>query len=238
MEGSTSIEQLSRDDVPQLRNIPVFTADGEEIGHVGDVYYDEASDQVQCVGVPGDKLGFKNVMVPVRGAQITDEGLQLPYRRDQLRDFGDSEEELDAPRWEQERDYYAGYDGDASSGSSNVHDEDASLTRSEEEIRVGTERVASGQVRLRKYVETEPVEAEVELKRETVEVERRPIDREVSGADFEEKEIEVSLHEERPVVEKQTVAKEEVALSKNIETERETIRDDVRKERIEVEDEQ
>lgn len=235
MKGSTSIEQLGKEDVPQLRNIPVFTADGEEIGHVGDVYYDEASAQVQCIGVPGDSLGFKNVMVPVRGAQITEEGLHLPYRRDQLRDFGDTGDDMDVSRWEQERDYYAGYDSDAS--RSTVQDEDASLTRSEEEVRVGTERVASGQVRLRKYVETEPVEADVELKRETVEVERRPIDRQVSGADFEEKEVEVSLHEERPVVEKQTVAKEEVSLSKNVETERETIRDDVRKERIELEDE-
>jgi uncharacterized protein (TIGR02271 family) len=231
LRGSTSIAELRKEDVPQLRNIPVFAADGEQIGHVGDVYYDETSEQITCVGVPGDTLGFKNVMVPVSGAQLTNEGLQLPYRKDQLRDFGDADGELDADRWEQERGYYG---GGASRGT--IEDADASLTRSEEELHVGTERAQSGQVRLRKYVETEPVEAQVELQRETVDVERRPVDREVSGADFEEKEVEVSLHEERPVVEKQAVAKEEVSLSKNVETERQTVRDDVRKERIEVEE--
>jgi uncharacterized protein (TIGR02271 family) len=234
LRGSTSIAELRKEDVPQLRNIPVFAADGEQIGHVGDVYFDETSEQIECVGVPGDTLGFKNVMVPVSGAELTNDGLQLPYRKDQLRDFGHADGELDADRWEQERGYYAAYDSGASTGT--TQDADASLTRSEEELHVGTERAQTWQVRLRKYVEIEPVEAQVELQRETVDVERRPVDRQVSGADFEEKEVEVSLHEERPVVEKQAVAKEEVSLSKNVETERETVRDDVRKERIEVEE--
>lgn len=230
----TSLTELTKAEIPQLRHIPVFTADGEEIGHVGDVYYDETTDRVQCVGIPGDGLGFKNVMVPVSGAELTDEGLRLPYRKEQLRDFGATADELDDERWSSERDYYAAYDEGAARGT--TRDADESLTRSEEEIRVGTERVDAGQVRLRKYVEKEPVEADVELRRETVDVERRPIDRPVGDADFEEKEIEVSLHEERPVVEKQAIAKEEVSLSKQAEVEHETVRDEVRKERIEVEE--
>src|SRR5215203_4415804 len=184
------------------------------IGGKPTVTFDETQEQIECVGVPGDTLGFKNVMVPVSGAQLTSDGLQLPYRKDQLRDFGDADGELDAGRWEQERGYYAAYDSGANRGT--TQDADASLTRSEEELHVGTEQAQSGQVRLRKYVETEPVEAQVELQRETVDVERRPVDREVSGADFEEKEVAASLHEERPVVEKQAVAKEEVSLSKNV----------------------
>ena len=235
--SNTSISQLTRTDVPKLRHIPVFTADGEQVGHVGDVYYDEASDRVQCVGVPGDGLGFSNVMVPVSGAELTDEGLRLPYRRDQLRDFGDVGDtgEVEADRWEEERSYYAAFD-ETDRRETATRDEDASLTRSEEELRVGKERVEVGEVRLRKYVETEPVEASVEIQRETVEVERRPVDREATDADFEEREVEVSLHEERPVVEKQAVAKEEISLQKNVEVEQETIRDEVRKERVEVEE--
>ena len=230
----TSIEQLSKADIPKLRHIPVITADGEEIGHVGDVYYDESTERVECVGVPGDSLGFKNVMVPVAGAQITDDALHLPYRKEQLRDFG-GDTELDDERWETERGYYAAYD-ETDSQPRSTRDEDESLTRSEEELRVGTEQVEAGQVRLRKYVESEPVEANVELKRETVEVERRPVDREATDADFEEREVEVSLHEERPVVEKQAVAKEEISLQKDVEVESKTVRDEVRKERVEVEE--
>ena len=102
--------RLTKDDIPRLRNIPVLTADGEEVGHVGDVYYDEASGRVECVGVPGDAIGFTNVMVPVGGAELVAGELRLRYTRDQLRDFGDRDErdELDADRWGAERDYYGG----------------------------------------------------------------------------------------------------------------------------------
>src|SRR4051812_10783203 len=46
----TPIEALSEDQVPELRNVPVY-AGGEEIGHVGDIYYDEGTGHVACVGV-------------------------------------------------------------------------------------------------------------------------------------------------------------------------------------------
>ena len=101
---------LTREDVPRIRNVPVLTSDGEEIGHVGDVYYEEVSGRVECVGVPGDAIGFTNVMVPVAGAQLTEDGLRLPFTRDQLRDYGDVEREadLDEERWEAELMYYSG----------------------------------------------------------------------------------------------------------------------------------
>jgi hypothetical protein len=104
---------LTKDDIPRLRNIPVRTADGEEVGHVGDVYYDEATGRVECVGVPGDPIGFTNVVVPVGGADLVAGELRLRYTRDQLRDFGerDDADELDADRWSAERDYYGALSG-------------------------------------------------------------------------------------------------------------------------------
>jgi len=110
-----------------------------------------------------------------------------------------------------------------------------SVTRSEEELVVGKSRVEAGRVRLRKWVETEPVAVDVELQRETVRVVREPLDQPVEGAEIGEAEIEVRLKAEQPVVQKQTVAKERILLEKDVELGVETVRDEVRKERVEIE---
>ena len=52
---------------------------------------------------------------------------------------------------------------------------------------------------------------------------------------MDEQEVEVPLREEQPVVQKETVAKERIGLEKDVETERQTVGDEVRKERVEVE---
>ena len=79
------------------------------------------------------------------------------------------------------------------------------MTRSEEHLRVGTEKVEAGRARLRKYVVTEQQSVQVPVSREEVRVEREPITDAnrgdaLSGADITEEEHEVVLHEERPVV--------------------------------------
>ena len=109
------------------------------------------------------------------------------------------------------------------------------VVRSEEELRVGKRDVEAGRARVRKWVETEPVQTDVELKRERVRVEREPIDQPVSGAELGEEEIEVPVHQEEAVIQKETVAKERIGLEKDVDTERETVTDEVRKERVDVE---
>jgi uncharacterized protein (TIGR02271 family) len=116
---------------------------------------------------------------------------------------------------------------------------DDAMTRSEEELRVGTERRETGRARLRKYVETENVQQTVPVQREEVRVEREPItdanvDRALDGPEISEEEHEVTLHTEEPVVEKRTVPKERVRLDKDVQTGEETVSEDVRKERIEA----
>jgi uncharacterized protein (TIGR02271 family) len=116
---------------------------------------------------------------------------------------------------------------------------DDAMTRSEEELRVGTERRESGRVRLRKYVVTEDVTKTVPVQREEVRVEREPItdanrDAAVDGPAISEEEHEVTLHEEVPVVDKQAVPKERVRLEKDTHTDEETVTGEVRKERIET----
>ncbi len=113
--------------------------------------------------------------------------------------------------------------------------EQGMVTRHEEELRVGTRDVETGRARLRKWVETEPEEVDVALRRETARVTREPVDQPVSGGEIGDEEIDVPLRGEEAVVEKQTVAKERVGLERDVETERETVGGEVRKEQIDVE---
>ena len=116
---------------------------------------------------------------------------------------------------------------------------DDAMTRSEEELNVGTQRREAGRARLRKYVVTENVEQTVPVQREEVRVEREPItDANVGdamdGPAISEEEHEVTLHSEEPVVEKRAVPKERVRLDKDVTTEERQVSDTVRKERIEA----
>jgi stress response protein YsnF/sporulation protein YlmC with PRC-barrel domain len=110
------------------------------------------------------------------------------------------------------------------------------LIRAEERVDVGTEMLESGRARLHKYVDVEPVEQAVHVFHEEYEIERVPITPEerVRGV-IAEAEQEIILHEERPVFRKETVPVERVRLvAKRVEEDR-TLRDEIRKERVEVE---
>src|SRR5204862_6261783 len=116
---------------------------------------------------------------------------------------------------------------------------DDAMTRSEEELRVATERREAGRARLRKYVVTETEERTVPVRREEVRVEREPItdgnvDQALDGPEISEEEHEVVLHEEQPVVEKRTVPKERVRLEKDTVTDEHRVSDEIRKERIDT----
>jgi uncharacterized protein (TIGR02271 family) len=116
---------------------------------------------------------------------------------------------------------------------------DDAMTRSEEQLRVGTQTQESGRARLRKYVVTEQVTQTIPVSHEEVRVEREPItDANIgdatSGPDISEEEHEVVLHEERPVAQKETVPVERVRLSTETVTGEETVSDEVRKEQIDT----
>ena len=116
---------------------------------------------------------------------------------------------------------------------------DDAMTRSEEQLDVGTRTEEIGRARLRKYVVTENVTETVPVSREEVRVEREPITdanigNALDGPAISEEEHEVTLHAERPVVEKEAVPVERVRLDTETVTDTETVSADIRKEQIEV----
>jgi len=100
----------------------------------------------------------------------------------------------------------------------------------------------AGRVRLKKWVDTERVTETVPVTKETVTVERESIDSgnigdAMDGPAISEAEHEVVLHEERAVAETEVVPKERIRLDTERVTEQEQISADVRKERVELQDE-
>lgn len=116
---------------------------------------------------------------------------------------------------------------------------DGSVVAHEERLNVGTEEREAGKVRLRKYVVTETQSVEVPVQREELHVEREPINERVSGDHVIGEDVTdgetITLHEEVPVVSKETVATERVSVGKETVQDTETVQAEVAKEQVEVE---
>ncbi|MEX2387083.1 MAG: YsnF/AvaK domain-containing protein [Phycisphaeraceae bacterium] len=105
----------------------------------------------------------------------------------------------------------------------------------EEELHVGKRRVERGGGRIYTRVTEKPVEKEVELTDEHVDVERRPTDKPAGEDAFRERTIETSETHEEPVVEKEARVREELVVKKDTEKHTETVRDTVRKTEADIE---
>lgn len=108
-----------------------------------------------------------------------------------------------------------------------------------ESLRVGKRDTDLGRVRVRSYTVEEPVSESVNLHDERVFIERRPVDRELSGTEaaFTDRTIEANEHREEAVVSKDARVTEEIALRKEGEDRTETVSDSVRRTEVEIEDE-
>ncbi|MCZ7434377.1 PRC and DUF2382 domain-containing protein [Streptomyces sp. WMMC1477] len=336
---------ITRDQIPDVLDHPVYSSDGRKIGEAKHVFVDDATGDPEWVTVKTGVFASHETFVPIREAQAVEDHLEVPYSRDTIKgapqvgvDTGghlsEHEEhrlydhyglERGAPRSRAGgpgegaaagaagtgaagavagargrhrrgapeapgdtgtpgapgmtgREGLRGREGpgpvernkmqDAERGDPRAREgmrtgaaegparrpdaaaerrgttergtENDFLTRSEEHLNVHTERRESGHARLRKYVVTEEEQISVPIRRERVRLEREPITEAnrkaaTAGSDFAETEYEVTLHEERPVVEKRVEPVERVRLRVEETTENRTVRGRVRKERIDAE---
>ena len=228
--------------------------DSGRIGTIDAIYLDDQTGQPEWALVNTGLFGTKASFVPLAQAFQSDNDVLVPYDKQLVKDaprvdpdqhLSEAEERqlwrhygLDYDRTTRRRATGRGAVGRDTSGPTT----DDAMTRSEEELRVGTTQRERGRVRLRKYVATEHVEQVVPVRRERVRLEREPItdaniDAATSGPDLSEEEHEVVLREEEPVVEKRVVPRERVRLDKDTVTGEERVAEEVRKEQIEVQDE-
>ena len=119
---------------------------------------------------------------------------------------------------------------------------DGAMTRSEEQLRVTLQRYAAKRVRVVKYVVTEEVTVTVPIRREEIRIEEVPLDADAGTAAAGAVDTltqaglpeVIVLHAERPVVGTEVVPVERVRLSTELVTEHVQVRDTVRRERVDV----
>ena len=238
-------------------------ADGEKIGKVAEIYLDQETDRPEWATVTSGMFGNKTHFVPLAGATPQNGHVKVTATKEQVKaapsvepdgELSEQEEEKlfahygvpytaegsvtaqGAPSGERRRGTGEATVGRDTSGATT----DDAMTRSEEELHVGTQRQEVGRARLRKHVVTEMVTRTVPVSHEEVTIEREPItdaNRSAAhnGPEISDEEHEVVLHSEEPVVEKRTVAKERVRMGKETVSEDREVSEQVRKERIETE---
>jgi len=237
--------ELTMERLDQMRGATVYDEAGEKIGRVEEIFADVDTEQPEWIGIGTGFLGTKRVLVPLQGATMDDDGFRVAYGKDLIKDSPDIDGDEISQDTERElaAHYGVGYserrsDTGLPEGRAETREPQAdgtSMTRSEEELSVGKREVETGRARLRKWVETENKQVDLELKHETAHVTREAIDQPVGDRELGEDEIEVTLHAEEAVVSKQTVAKERIGLETETESETETVQGEIRKERVEIE---
>lgn len=113
---------------------------------------------------------------------------------------------------------------------------DGTIDIVEERMLIAKREADVGRVRVRSYVREIPVEESVNLREERVSIERRPVDRAATDADFRDQTIEAREYAEEAVVNKEARVVEEVALRKDVQDREEVVRDTLRKTEVEIED--
>ncbi|TFV87915.1 PRC and DUF2382 domain-containing protein [Blastococcus sp. CT_GayMR16] len=255
---------IGTDTISRVIGQDVYDESGEKIGSAAEVYLDDETGEPEWVTVRTGLFGTKESFVPIRNADLTNDGVRVPVSKSQVKDAPkiDTDGHL-SPQEEQELYRYYGMGAGTDTGMQTTemrttgmatdtdargtvgHDTsgpttDNAMTLSEERLNVGTRSEEVGRARLRKYVVTENVTETVPVTREEVRLEREPITdanigNAMDGPAISEEEHEVVLHAERAVVEKEAVPVERVRLDTTTVTEQQQVTEGLRKEEIEVE---
>lgn len=246
-----------------LDDATVYDQDNEKVGSVKEIYLDDQTDEPRFATVSTGLFGMKETFVPLDAAQpIADGDLKVPFTKDFIKDAPniDPDGHLEPSEEREIFEYY----GMTTTGGTNTTPPAAGAPAAgaptagdpvaaaeggeqavarEEHLKVGKQDHVAGKARLRKRVITEHEQVDVPVEREELVVEREPVDpnspqaRAGAGSldDAQETDETITLHEERPVVDKETVATEKVNVGKRKVVDTETVGGDVRKEKIDVE---
>jgi stress response protein YsnF len=246
-----------------------YGSDGAKLGMIEAFFADDRTGAPTWVAVSTGLFGSRHSVVPVSGATFTEGTLRIPVTADEVKSAPPmAGEHLDPADEEALRRHYglpgippvepveadAGpvvtgprHAAPADPAATVESPSDGGMTRSEEQLRVGTERVATTRARLVKYVVTEDVQITVPIRREEIRVEEVPLD----AADDEPGESllpseaaappagtpgEIVLHTERPVVTVEVVPVERVRLRVDLVEGQETVSGQVQREQIVVDE--
>lgn len=215
---------------PDPRGWSVVTTSGTRVGEVEDLVIDTAAMKVRFFEVRLDQArgGDGLVVLPADALDVSDGEREL-LLTDETYLHGGRTASADV-------DTAASPTGPDTPLHERALGDTQRLTRAEEELRIGTRAVERGEVVVHKTVETEHVTQPVQRRVDHVRVERRPVTEASAGVPtISAGEVRVPIIEEEVIVEKRPVVKEEIVLTRETATETETVDADIRKERIDVE---
>jgi hypothetical protein len=237
-----------------------YGADGEPLGAVRHFLADDRTGMPTWAAVRPDPSGPRLVVVPMAGARFADGGLRVPVRRELVEGAPPitTAEHLDPEEERLLRRHYGLEEGrvegrddridTATPGAARAPAGDGAMTRSEEQLQVRTEQVATTRVRLVKYVVTEEVQVTVPLRREEVRLEEVPLDapdpgpgeslapegRHAAAPGGGGLPDEIVLHREEPVISVRVVPAERVRLRTDVVQGQEQVTGRVQREQIVV----
>ena len=249
---------------PDVRGWKVLASDGETVGMVDELLVDTAERRVRYLDIDVGESGFldigssnRHVAIPIGQARLERDNDRVVLEGIRSREIEslpeftgtldrDSETVLrqrfdpdfKAAVTDSDQSFYTGdlYDERRFYGRHLQDEDEVRVTRSEEELAIGTRERVAGEVMIETLVDTEHVRETVPLMREEVTIERRPIESAMAAGEarIEEDSVRIPLMQEEAVVEKRTVATEELVVNKREVIEEEIVEADLRKERIDV----
>jgi hypothetical protein len=247
------IRPVNENQVSDVIGSTAYGSDGQKIGKVGQVYFDESTDQPEWVTVNTGLFGTSESFIPLSDATFEGDRLTVsPHqgqgegrperrrRRAHLARGGARAVRLLRSRLGRLLRHHDDHERGRHRGLRHLR---ADHRRRHDAVGgaadVGTRQEQVGRARLRKWVETEHVTQTVPVRKERAVLETEPITEEnyprsVDGPEITEAEHEVTLHEERPVVQKTVEPVERVRLGTETVQSEETITEEVRSERVDV----
>jgi PRC-barrel domain len=139
------------DDPARLNGTTVIGGDGEKLGSVDAVYYDNATDKAEWVAVRGGLFGTRVSLVPLRRADFAGDELHVPFDKVQVKNAPHHDPGRDLSAAE-EADLYRYYGVDYGSNEARTgHAADPSAV---------TDEMAVGRLRAREHVLTEHAEVD------------------------------------------------------------------------------
>ena len=210
----------------------------------GEVYDTKRSGELSRLSIPGEDMATFDEGIRRGGAvfhaQVPDHQFDAAadvLERDGAVDIDEREAAWRKEGWTGAAQPTTGYG--ATTGTARAGDEEERIPIVEERLSIGKRETAHGRVRIRSYVVETPVQEQVTLREERVNVERRAVDRPVAPGDdaFRERTIEAEERAEEAVVSKEARVTEELVVKKDVGQRTETVSDKVRRTEVEVEDE-
>jgi uncharacterized protein (TIGR02271 family) len=85
MDGSTTT-MIGTDTISRVIGQDVYDESGEKIGSAAEVYLDDETGQPEWVTVRTGLFGTKESFVPIRDANLTDDGVRVPVSKERVKD--------------------------------------------------------------------------------------------------------------------------------------------------------